>query len=202
MQRVHGGATLNQNRVVEPGLTEKLTQNLREKQEIGKRAAQEIQDNECIFLDAGSSTLEMIQYIDARYHCCHEWMTHVEQLLKNGINTLMIGGQVKETTMATVGANALETLRRYCFDRAFIGMNGMDSKYGFTTPDEQEALIKETAMKLSSEKYVLVDQTKFNRVYFARVPLLDGTKIITSQKALKIKSLKRTPINIILGGQS
>ena len=61
----------------------------------------------------------------------------------------MIGGQVKETTMATVGANALETLRRYCFDRAFIGMNGMDSKYGFTTPDEQEALIKETAMKLS-----------------------------------------------------
>ena len=73
LQRVHGGATLNQNRVVEPGLTEKLTQNLREKQEIGKRAAQEIQDNECIFLDAGSSTLEMIQYIDARYHCCHEW---------------------------------------------------------------------------------------------------------------------------------
>ena len=44
--------------VVEPGLTEKLTQNLREKQEIGKRAAQEIQDNECIFLDAGSSTLK------------------------------------------------------------------------------------------------------------------------------------------------
>ena len=99
----------------------------------------------------------------------------------------MIGGQVKETTMATVGANALETLRRYCFDRAFIGMNGIDLKYGFTTPDEQEALIKETAMKLSNDKYILVDQTKFNQVYFARVPKSEGIKIITSQKAFKNK---------------
>ena len=49
-------------------------------------------------------------------------------------------------------------------------MNGIDVKYGLTTPDEQEALIKETAMKLSNHKYVLVDQSKFNQIYFARVP--------------------------------
>ena len=181
LQRVHGGATLNQNRVVEPGLSEKLTKNLREKQEIAKQAAQEIQDKECIFLDAGSSTFEMIQYIDAKdIIVVTNGMTHVEELLKHGIKMLMIGGQVKATTMATVGANALETLRRYCFDRAFIGMNGIDLKYGLTTPDEQEALIKETAMKLSNEKYILVDQSKFNQVYFARVPLLDSTILITS----------------------
>ncbi len=114
-------------------------------------------------------------------------MTHVEELLKHGIKTLMVGGQVKPTTMATVGANALETLRRYCFDRAFIGMNGIDLKYGLTTPDEQEALIKETAMKLSNHKYVLVDQSKFNQIYFARVPILDGLSIITSQKAMQSK---------------
>ena len=185
LQRVHGGATLNQNRVVEPGLSEKLTKNLREKQEIAKQAAQEIQDKECIFLDAGSSTF---QYIDAKdIIVVTNGMTHVEELLKHGIKMLMIGGQVKATTMATVGANALETLRRYCFDRAFIGMNGIDLKYGLTTPDEQEALIKETAMKLSNEKYILVDQSKFNQVYFARVPLLDSTILITSQKALKNK---------------
>lgn len=131
---------------------------------------------------------EMIQYIDAKdIIVVTNGMTHVEQLLKYGIKTLMIGGQVKETTMATVGANALETLRRYCFDRAFIGMNGIDLKYGFTTPDEQEALIKETAMKLSNDKYILVDQTKFNQVYFARVPKSEGIKIITSQKAFKNK---------------
>lgn len=204
LQRVHGGATLNQNRVVEPGLSEKLTKNLREKQEIAKQAAQEIQDKECIFLDAGSSTFEMIQYIDAKdIIVVTNGMTHVEELLKHGIKMLMIGGQVKATTMATVGANALETLRRYCFDRVFIGMNGIDLKYGLTTPDEQEALIKETAMKLSNEKYILVDQSKFNQVYFARVPLLDSTMLITSQKALKNKATDAYKTQFyFLGGKS
>ena len=79
----------------------------------------------------------------------------------------------------------------------------MDLKYGFTTPDEQEALIKETAMKLSNEKYVLVDQTKFDQVYFARVPMLDGIKIITSQKAFKNKVTEAyTNQYHFLGGQS
>ena len=79
----------------------------------------------------------------------------------------------------------METLRRYCFDRAFIGMNGIDLKYGFTTPDEQEALIKETAMKLSNDKYILVDQTKFNQVqeYLSQ----KGLKSLHLRRHLKIK---------------
>ena len=48
-------------------------------------------------------------------------------------------------------------------------------------------MIKETAMKLSNHKYVLVDQSKFNHIYFARVPILDGLSIITSQKAMQSK---------------
>ncbi len=36
----------------------------------------------------------------------------------------MLGGQVKENTLATIGSSAMEILRRYCFDKSFIGMNG------------------------------------------------------------------------------
>ena len=186
LQRIHGGATLNHNRMVEPRLTEKVTQNSREKKEIAKRAARQIRDNECVFLDAGSTTLEMIPYIDAKdIIVVTNGLTHVEQLLKKGIKTLMLGGQVKENTFATVGSSALETLKRYCFDKSFIGMNGIDVKYGLTTPDEQEALIKDNAMRLSNESFVVVDETKFNQVYFARVPVQDNTRIITSKQGLQ-----------------
>ena len=34
---------------------------------------------------------------------------------------------------------------------------------------------------------MLVDQSKFNQIYFARVPILDGLSIITSQKAMQSK---------------
>ena len=168
LQRVHGGAMLKENRMVEANLTEKLATNLDEKKMIAKIAANQINDNECLFIDAGSSTLELIKYIQAKDII----------VVTNGL------------TLATIGSSAMEILRRYCFDKAFIGMNGLDIELGLTTPDEQEALVKQTAMSLANQSFVLIDHSKFNKVYFARVPLLESTTIITSEKALNQESLK------------
>ncbi|WP_078133949.1 DeoR/GlpR family DNA-binding transcription regulator [Staphylococcus aureus] len=191
LQRVHGGAMLKENRMVEANLTEKLATNLDEKKMIAKIAANQINDNECLFIDAGSSTLELIKYIQAKdIIVVTNGLTHVEALLKKGIKTIMLGGQVKENTLATIGSSAMEILRRYCFDKAFIGMNGLDIELGLTTPDEQEALVKQTAMSLANQSFVLIDHSKFNKVYFACVPLLESTTIITSEKALNQESLK------------
>ena len=101
LQRVHGGATLNSNRNNEQILSDKLSQNLKRKRVIGQFAAKLIEDNDCIFMDAGSSTIEMIPFIKAQnIVVVTNGLTHVEKLLNQGIKTLMIGGQVKETTFA------------------------------------------------------------------------------------------------------
>ena len=185
LQRVHGGAMLKENRMVEANLTEKLATNLDEKKMIAKIAANQINDNECLFIDAGSSTLELIKYIQAKdIIVVTNGLTHVEALLKKGIKTIMLGGQVKENTLATIGSSAMEILRRYCFDKAFIGMNGLDIELGLTTPDEQEALVKQTAMSLANQSFVLIDHSKFNKVYFARVPFLERTTVITYEKSI------------------
>ena len=57
LKRVHGGAMLNESSILEPNLADKRGTNLKEKQEIARLAALEIEDNECIFIDAGSTTL-------------------------------------------------------------------------------------------------------------------------------------------------
>ncbi len=133
---------------------------------IAKIAANQINDNECLFIDAGSSTLELIKYIQAKdIIVVTNGLTHVEALLKKGIKTIMLGGQVKENTLATIGSSAMEILRRYCFD-SFIGMNGLDIELGLTTPDEQEALVKQTAMSLANQSFVLIDHSKFNKSIF------------------------------------
>ncbi|BGE83139.1 DeoR ramily regulatory protein [Staphylococcus petrasii] len=187
LQRVHGGAMLNSKRNSEPVLSEKLSLNLKEKREIGKVAAQLIQDNDCIFMDAGSSTIEMIPFIKAKnIVVVTNGLTHVEKLLNQGIKTLMIGGEVKATTLATVGASALHTLGRYCFDKAFLGMNGIDLKYGFTTPDEKEALIKEKAIEQATQSYILLDQSKLDEVYFAHVPIGNHKVELIVSKQVKL----------------
>ena len=90
LQRVHGGATIVHNRVLEPILSDKLATNLTEK-EIAQYAAALIQDREYIFLDAGSSTIEMIPFITAKdIVVVTNGLTHVEKLLAKGIKRLWL----------------------------------------------------------------------------------------------------------------
>ncbi|MBF7022753.1 DeoR/GlpR family DNA-binding transcription regulator [Staphylococcus kloosii] len=189
LTRLHGGATLNQSVVIEPNLIDKRSQNLQEKKDIGRIASELIEDNDCVFLDAGSSTLEMIPFITSNnITVVTNGLTHVEELIKNGIKTITIGGQVKSNTFATVGPSAIETLGRYRFDKAFIGINGIDINYGLTTPDDQEAFVKKYALKQALNKFVVADSSKFNKVFFTNVPIDQDVSIITSEQIKKIEN--------------
>ncbi len=48
------------------------------------------------------------------------------RLVERKIKTIIIGGFVKQSTDASVGAVALEQIRQLNFDKAFLGMNGID----------------------------------------------------------------------------
>ncbi|WP_145361854.1 DeoR/GlpR family DNA-binding transcription regulator, partial [Staphylococcus epidermidis] len=92
-----------------------------EKQEIAKPPASHIQDHESIFLDAGSSTFDLIQYIHAKHiTLLTNPITHLQQLLNHPIKTLILPPQLKPTTIPTLPPNPLQTLTPYSFHRPFI----------------------------------------------------------------------------------
>ncbi len=62
LERVHGGAKKEQLLNFEQNMSEKSLKNIHEKQQIAKLAAETINDEDVIYLDAGSTTLEMIPF--------------------------------------------------------------------------------------------------------------------------------------------
>jgi DeoR family transcriptional regulator, fructose operon transcriptional repressor len=100
-------------------------------------------------------------------------------LLEKGIQTYMIGGYAKPKTKALIGRGALESLEQYHFDKCFLGVNGIHLEFGYTTPDQEEALIKQKAMRMSRESFVLADSSKFSEVSFAKIANIDELTIIT-----------------------
>ena len=74
------------------------------------------------------------------------------------------GGELKEVTEAIVGAQAIDSLKRYNFTKGFFGANGVHRERGLTTPDITEALVKEKAMEQCANRYVLADSTKINQI--------------------------------------
>ena len=54
----------------------------------------------------------------------------------------------------------------------FLGANGVHEQLGFTTPDPEEALLKQMALTLANEGYFLIDESKFSEVAFAKIKML------------------------------
>ena len=90
---------------------------------------------------------------------------HARKLIKHGLNAYIVGGKVKPVTEAVIGAEGISNLKDLNFSKSFIGTNGIDIEAGFTTPDIDEAKMKETAIEKSYMAFVMADHTKFRRVY-------------------------------------
>ena len=170
LTRVHGGAKRKYTVEKEFNYHEKTIKNTQAKAEVGKMAASLVEDGDTIFIDAGTTTLQMIPYLKGKdIRVVTNGIHHSIALSDEGINTYLIGGHLKEGTKAIVGPSAQIQLKQYRFRKAFLGMNGVDVEFGYTTPDEDEAMIKRLAIERSSQSYVCVDNTKPGKVSFCKV---------------------------------
>ncbi|MBO1002743.1 DeoR/GlpR family DNA-binding transcription regulator [Pseudogracilibacillus auburnensis] len=200
LKRVHGGASLIQQIKVEPSMIEKTNKNIIEKNRIAAYAASIIQDRDCVFLDAGTTINQMIPYINAKeITVVTNGLSHFRPLLERNIETYLLGGFIKPRTEALIGQLAMESLRKYRFDKTFIGVNGIHLDDGYTTPDPEEAAIKACAMKQGHRVFVLADHTKFHEVTFAHIANIEEAVIITNETHEKnLNSFKeKTTIEVV-----
>ena len=200
LKRVHGGASRLQGKLKELSVSEKSSKSLHEKRSIGQYAASLVEEGDCIYLDAGTTTLSLINHLPQMdIVVVTNGLTHVEALIQKGFKTYMIGGHVKPLTRAMVGSGALESIRQYRFDKAFMGANGVHAQYGFTTPDPEEAQVKRTAIELSREAMFLTDDSKFGEIAFSKIVDLDKATIITNALDEEHDSamMKQTTIKVV-----
>ncbi len=196
LHRVHGGAELFPSLQEELSNQEKSIKNSQVKMEIAKKACDYICDNDVIFIDAGTTTEFLIDNLGQKHiTVATNSIHHASKLVERNIKTIIIGGFVKYTTDASIGNVALEHIRKMNFDKAFLGMNGIDESY-LTTPDMEEAVIKEAIIMNAKKSYVLVDASKIGHVSFAKVAPLDKVEIITEKtsSALIRKMKEKTEV--------
>ncbi|CUQ10480.1 DeoR family transcriptional regulator [Clostridium baratii] len=184
LKKVHGGAT-SLNIIYDTKEDEVLVRqslNVDEKAKIAKYAASLIEENDFVYIDAGTTTEMMIDYItETKAIYITNGIVHAKKLLQRKCNVYIIGGEIKLSTEAIVGIEAIDSLKKYNFTKGFFGTNGVDIKSGFTTPDIKEALIKREALNRSKEGYILADESKFNHISSVTFGEINKGIIITTQ---------------------
>lgn len=182
LNKVHGGATLVDEEFHSEELDMETKRRLHagEKERIARYAAKLIEDDDVVYLDAGSTVLQIAEYVQAaRALFVTNSIECACRLTRRGLRTYVLGGALKAGTVAIVGAEAQESLKRYHFTKAFLGTNGIAISQGFTTPDPEEAAVKALAASRAKSVYVLADSSKFGTITAAAMFPLDEAYIIT-----------------------
>ena len=148
---------------------------------IAEFAASLIKDNDFVYIDAGTTTELMIDFItNTKAVFVTNGIVHARKLIQKNCITYILGGELKLTTEAIVGAQTVSTLKKYNFTKGFFGTNGVDIERGFTTPDIKEAMVKDEALHRSKKRYILCDNSKFEKISSVTFADIKEAKIITT----------------------
>lgn len=182
--KVRGGAMVKKDiySTREDTVIQKKNRNFNEKQLIAQYAASLIQADDFVFLDAGTTTELVIDYLtEKKVTFVTNAVSHAKKLSQAGYTTYILGGEFKATTEAIVGDEAVESLAKYNFTKGFWGTNGIHPSAGYSTPDVKEAKVKQRAMEHCAESYILSDPSKFSHISCVKFADFANACIITTQ---------------------
>ena len=182
--KVRGGAiSLDESfSAVEKNVEEKSAICTEEKTAIAAYAASLVENGDFIFLDAGTTTEKMIEFLPQKdITFVTNGFIHAKKLAQRGFRVFITGGEIKAATESIIGAECVLTLKNYNFTKCFMGTNGISLTAGFTTPDVNEARVKSAAMESSRRSYILADHSKFDEISSATFAQLGKANIITDR---------------------
>jgi DeoR/GlpR family transcriptional regulator of sugar metabolism len=166
ISRTHGGAVLSQASVVrEISFIEAKIEHKGAKELIAQKAVGQIDRRQRIFIDSGSTTRQMVNYItdDMSNIIVTNNLTVAGAALQHkNMSVIMLGGEMLHIANCSFGIVAEEQLKRYQLDIAFLGAAavGADGKmYDGYSP---EARFKDTIFNVSKKICLMADSSKFN----------------------------------------
>jgi len=165
LERTHGGAIGIRRVNTEPLYDQKNRSERAEKVAIGKAAAALIQDGDTVLVNSGSTSLQAILQI--RGENTRIVTSNVGAVLEppEGPELLLIGGVYRVRSNSVVGMFASLSLSQVYGTKAIIGVDGISSKYGLTTPIQQEAEIAALMIDRTRGPVIVVaDHTKIGVV--------------------------------------
>ena len=191
LRRVHGGAVpLERGSIVEAPLTERVHRRAHEKSAIAARALEALDEGfrGSLFLDAGTTTAAVAAQLPARLSGMHgtaDVVTHSLTLAPvlataEEITLTVVGGRVRRDTAAAVGAGTVRTIEALRPDIVFVGTNGIATPFGLSTPDPEEAAVKQAIVRAARRVIVVADSAKFDIESLVRFATLDDIDVLVT----------------------
>ncbi len=189
LRRVHGGAVSTATlAAVEPGLSDREGTRTHQKDLIAKAALALLPSSGgSLLLDAGTTTgrLATLLPVDRRLLVITHAVPIAARLAGTaGITLHLVGGQVRGTTQAAVGPDAVRAFHDLRADVAFVGTNAFAPAHGLSTPNPEEAAVKRALLGAGRQVVVLADSAKLGREDLVRFGTTDQVDVLVTDEGI------------------
>jgi DeoR/GlpR family transcriptional regulator of sugar metabolism len=185
LHRVHGGALPTSPTTA--NLQARRGMATEQKVELGQAGAKLIEDGMTIFIDGGTTNLELARQLPVDLSATvftHSPAIAVALEVHQNIKVILVGGVLFKHSMVSMGVAAIEAIQQIRADLFFIGITGLHPIEGLTTGDYDEAQIKRLIATKSSETISLVTSEKIGAASpFPIMPINALSTLIISKKS-------------------
>lgn len=164
-KRVYGGALLPA--AMHTPLKQRRAEHSARKQALARKAAGLVQAGQTLLIDAGTTNAAIASALPREAGLTVITNApHIAQLLldREGFEVLLIGGRIDLAIGGTVGAQAVEQVRRLRADLCFPGACAIDAAHGLWGFDSEESLFKRAMIEASDETVVVATDDKLGAV--------------------------------------
>ena len=183
--KTYGGAILGSSTKVDLSYTIRNKTNVDAKRRIAEIMAGIIQDGDHIMLDDSSTSLYIAKQIREKRN-----ITVITNSIKiimeladvDGWNIMSTGGRLKPDSLALVGNQAEQMIRKYHVDMAVISCKGIDMQQGITDSSEFHSLTKQAMMASARRTILALDSSKFDKVSFIQIAGLDDVDCVVTDR--------------------
>jgi DeoR/GlpR family transcriptional regulator of sugar metabolism len=171
-RRIRGGAIPIQSRSFEPPVLLRSSQESGVKRALARAALSQLQPNETVIIDGGSTTHEFAKAIPSDFPLTvftSSLLIVSELNTKSSIRTFVTGGMVRVDELTLVGPLAIDSYKAINCDSLFMSVAGISAEKGLTDPNMDDSYVKNAAMNAARRVVVLADASKIGFVALINV---------------------------------
>ena len=186
---VQGGVRLSEWTGIEPPRERaaRAMLELPRKRAIAERAAELVEDDMVVFLDAGTTCEALVPFLTTRRGITvvtNDFFVITTLFDYPAVEAIHTGGTVDIASGSATGALAAAPLASISLDIAFLSTGTWDLIYGVTASKTDQVLLKKAAMDAASSPVLLSDSTKFGTFERFKVTPLDTIDVIVTDDGL------------------
>jgi len=188
----------------EPSYIYRLSKNKGLKRRIAKKAIELLKNRDSIFLDVGSTTLNVVDLLpqNIELNIITNWVPiAIRSSESKKHQCFLIGGEVRKEELSVGPIDIKRELSLYNINKAFICASGVSLEKGISDYSDSEIKTKQEVIRNAEERILVVDSTKFNKTGPLNVCRVEKfNKIIVDDNLDKeiISKFEKKGIEIIL----